>query len=338
MAPLSTAELTKRQKAAIVVMTLGPDAKPLMEKLPRSEMERLAEEILMLGEVPQNVKDEVLTEFLNELAARQAKTVSGIERASEMLEATLGKSEATEVVRRISWRSNQSLWSFARRDPEKFAELIAGEHPQTVAFLLTQIEPDVSGRVVAALPEELQPDTAWRIATMGEIVPDTAARVHAALDPVVNPKEEEKQKKRKESLGGERKTAGLLNMIPLSIQKVVMQTLTDRDPDLATRVRKMMFIFRDILLLDDRSMQRVLKEVDLKDLSLALQNADEDVKEKIFKNVSERAAVSIQEEMEYAGKVKKAEIEQARDRIIEVVRSLEEQGEVEIDRGGSADE
>ena len=249
MALLSLAELNKRQKAAIVVMTLGADAKPLLEKLPRSEMERLAEEILMLGEVPPNVRDEVLTEFLNELAARQAKTASGIEKASEVLEATLGKSEATEVVRRISWRSNQSLWSYARRDPEQFAELIAGEHPQTVAFLLTQIEPDVSGRVVAALPEELQPDTAWRIATMGEIVPEIASMVHVALDPVVNPKEEEV--KRLETLGGEQKTAGLLNMIPLAIQKVVMQNMNERDPELAARVRKLMFVFRDILLLDE---------------------------------------------------------------------------------------
>ena len=155
----------------------------------------------MLGEVPPVVRDEVLTEFLNELAARQAKVATGIEKASEVLEATLGEAEATEVVRRISWRSNQSLWSFARRDPEKFAELIAGEHPQTAAFLLTQIEPDVSGRVVSSLPEEMQPDTAWRIATMGEIAPEIASIVHAALDPVVNPKEEEI--KRLEILGGE---------------------------------------------------------------------------------------------------------------------------------------
>jgi flagellar motor switch protein FliG len=336
MAVISVVDLTPRQKAAIVVMTLGPGSRDLLKELGGGEVELLAEEILQLGTVPQGMRDEVLTEFCNRLSARQTTDASGLEKAAEVLEASLGKAEAGQVVKRIEWRANRNLRNFARRDPGAFATLVADEHPQTIAFLLTQLEPDVSGRVLSALGDDMRPEVAWRIATMGDLLPQTAARVHGALASKVAPKKAASE--RTERLGGESKVADLLNMVSMESQKRVLETLASRSADVAERVRKLMFVFRDLLLLDDRAMQRVLKEVDLKDLSLALKTADKDVKEKIFKNVSERAALTIQEEMDYMGPVKAADVAQAQDRIIEHVRALEEQGEIVVNRGGSEDD
>lgn len=332
---ISVADLSARQKAAIVVMTLGSHAQELLKQLGGSEVERLAGEILQLGEVPRKIRDEILTEFYNRLAAKQAQGESNLERAARVLEASLGKAEADQAVKRIEWRADENLRGFARRDPAKFADMVQAEHPQTVAFLLTRLEPETSGQVVAALPEDLQPEMAWRIATMDEISAEAAGAVHRALAPRVEPQRGAAAQSL-ERLGGEKKLAGVLNMVPLTAQKSVLDILASRDEGIAKRVRKLMFVFRDLLLLDDRSMQRVLKEIDLKDLSLALKNADADIKEKIFKNVSERAAQTIEEEMEYMGPVKASEIEEAQDRIIERARALEEQGEIVINRGGAS--
>lgn len=332
MSALTVTDLTPKQRAAIVVMSIGPGGGEVLKELGGSVVEELAEAIVQLGDVPREVRDEVLAEFHNRLAASQAREAGGLEKASEILEASLGKDGADQVVRRIGWRANRALRGYAKRDPRKFADLLAGEHPQAVAFLLTQVEEDTAGKVIGLLPEEIQPELTWRVATMGEISPDVAGEVHAALQPIVDPSGG--VTKRYERLGGEQKAAGLLNMVPLESQKTVLETMAARDQEIANRVRKLMFVFRDILLLDDRAMQRVLKEVDVKDLSVALKSTEEDVKKKIFKNVSERAAISIKEEMEYMGPVKAIEIEGAQDRIIDVVRSLEEKGEIVIERGG----
>jgi flagellar motor switch protein FliG len=330
----SVADLNRRQKAAIVVMSLGPGSEGLLKELGSGEVEALATEILQLGQIPESLRDEVLTEFLNQMAAGQIKSAGGLERAAEVLEASLGEAEATAAFRRIEWRANEALWNFVRQDPAKFAEVIGDEHPQVIAFLLTQLDPEGSGRVLASLSEELQAEMAWRIAMMDEISPAIAAAVHRALKPTIAPEGEDEADKT-EKLGGEAKVADLLNLVSMDTQKIALESLTEKDEEIATKVRKLMFVFRDILLLDDRAMQRVLKEVDLKDLSLALKTAQDDVKEKIFKNVSERAALTIKEEMDYMGPVKAIEVEDAQDRIIERVRTLEEQGEIVINRGGS---
>jgi flagellar motor switch protein FliG len=335
MSVLTAADLNPRQKAAIVVSAMGPDSRDLLKQLGGGEVELLAGELLQLGDVPPQIRDEILAEFLNRLAASQSRGQSVLERAATLLEATLGKDGAGDAVQRIGWRSNEALKTFVRRDPAKFAALIAGEHPQTVAFLLTQVEPEQSGRVIGALPADLQPEMAWRIATMGEISPDVAALVHAVLTPKVMPREKERVQ-RNEKPGGEQKAAAVLNMIPIEVQKAALENMASRNEETARRVRKLMFVFRDLLLLDDRAVQRVLKEVDLKDLSLALKKTEPEVKEAIFRNVSERAAVTIQEEMEYMSAVKVEDVEAAQDRIIERVRFLEEQGEIIIHRGESS--
>lgn len=340
MAIVSAEELTQRQRAAIVVMSLGAEAKPLLSNLASIEVEQVAAEILRLGDVPGEVSDEVLAEFHNRIAASQAQTEGGLERAAALLQASLGEVEGNKAFKKMEWRSHEALTRFVKKDPARFAEIIMDEHPQTMAFILTQIDSDASGKVIAALPEELQPEMGWRIATMNEISPDAAAAVHAVIAPLFKPQEghEGPVARPLEQMGGEELVAGLLNMIPVEAQKTVLDSMSDRDSDIATRVRKLMFVFRDLLLLDDRGMQRLLKEVDQKDLTIALKNVDEMIQNKFFKNMSERAALTIREEMEYLTAVKKEEIEAAQERIIDQARNLEEQGEIVIDRGGGDDE
>ncbi len=334
MAELTATEMTARQKAAVVVLSLGAGADTILRELGGSEVELLAEQILQLGDVPEEVRDEVLTEFQNRLSATQAPTSGPLERAAEVLEVSLGKAAGDEALKRMEWRANQDLIRFAKKDPAKMAELVAVEHPQTIAFLMTQIDAELSGRVISEMDEEIRPEIAWRIANMSEIAPHTAGAVHRALGPMVKPEEAGVVVERLEQVGGEKKVADLLNMVTVEMQRDVFESMESKDSDQVMRIRKLMFVFRDLLLLDDRGMQRVLKEVDQKDLSLALYGADEDVKDKFFRNMSSRAAETIRDEMEFMAQVKKEDVEAARDRIIESVRTLEEQGEVVVNRGG----
>ncbi len=329
----SAAELTARQKAAIVVMSLGPQASGVLEQLGGGEVELLAEEIVQLGDIPQHVRDEVLTEFQNRLAASHATTEGGVQQASALLEARLGKEQAEDAMDRVSWKSNEALHGFAQRTPAKLAEMLTPEHPQTIAFVITQLPPESSARVLAALDDDLRADVVWRVATMNEISPVAAAAVHRALSRRLRLLA---TSQRREQVGGEDKAAGLMNMASGEIQKFVFDDLAQRDPELAARVRKLMFVFKDVLLLDDRSMQRVLKDIENKDLVVALKNAEDEIRQRFFKNMSQRAAQSIQEEIEYLGQVKASDVEQAQDNIIERIRMLEENGEIIINRGGSA--
>lgn len=331
MAVTSTDELTPRQKAAIVVMTLGSDAKELLARLGDTKVEQLAEEFVQLGEIPEPVRDEVLAQFHNKMAASQQVSDNGLQRAAKVLEARLGKEQAGEAVKRMEWRANQQLRSYARLDPARFAKMIEQEHPQTAAFLLTQLEQPVSAKVIESLPEKWQHEMVWRIATMRAIPPDVAAAVHQALSVQYKA---QPAAKRLEPFGGEGKAAGVLNMVAMEAQRTVLDTLASLDADIAKRVRKLMFVFKDILLIDDRGVQRLLKEVDTKVLVLALKNGDVAIQEKFFKNVSERMRQTLKDEIEFLRNPKPAEIEAARDSIIDQIRTLEEKGEIVVDRTG----
>ena len=332
MAIASISDLTPRQKAAVVVMTLGSEAKELLSRLSDDQVEELAGEFVQLGEVPDSVRDEVLVQFHNKLAATQV-TDNGLQRAAKVLEASLGKEQAGEAVRRMEWRANQKLRSYARLDPKRFATMIEQEHPQTAAFLLTQLDQPVSAKVIEALSEKWQHEMVWRIATMREIPPDVASAVHGALASKYRT-QGGGPTKHLEGFGGEQKAASVLTMVGMDAQRSVLETLATLDSDIAKRVRKLMFLFKDILMIDDRGIQRLLKDVDTKILVLALKDADEVLKGKFFKNVSERMRQTLKDEIEFLRNPKPIEIEEARDTIIDQVRALEEKGEIVIDRSG----
>lgn len=333
--PITSAdELTPRQKAAIVVMTLGADAKELLARLGDTKVERLAEEFVQLGEVAEGVRDAVLVEFHNQMAAKQHVSDNGLQRAAKVLESRLGKEQANEAVKRMEWRANQQLRSYARLDPARFAKLLEREHPQTAAFLLTQLDAPVSAKVIESLSEKWRYEMVWRIATMRAIPPEVAAAVHQAQSSAYKTRT---QSTRLEPFGGEVKAASVLNMVEMTAQRTVLDTLASLDATVAKRVRKLMFVFKDILMIDDRGVQRLLKEVDTKVLVLALKDSVPAVQEKFFKNVSERMRQTLKDEMEFLRNPKAAEIDEARDAIIDQIRALEEKGEIVIDRtGGTA--
>jgi len=326
----SVADLSARQKAAIVVMTLGSEAKELLSRLGGGKIEQLAEEFVQLGEIPDRIRDEVLAQFHNQLAAKQHIGDSGLQRAARVLEARLGREQANEAVQRMEWRANQKLRSYARLDPARFAQMIEVEHPQTAAFLLTQLEQPISAKVIESLSEKWRHEMVWRIATMRAIPAAVAAAVHRALESRYRVVHATSQ--RLEPFGGEDKAAGVLNMVGAEAQKSVLETLAGLDGEVAKRVRKLMFVFRDVLLIDDRGIQRLLKDVDTKTLVLAIKTADTAIQDKFFKNVSERMRETIKEEMELLRSVKAAEVDVARDTVIEQIRGLEESGELVVDR------
>lgn len=320
--------LNPRQRAAIVIMTLGAEAQELMSQLGQAEIERLAVEYVQLGSVPEVVRDQVLAEFHNRLAASRIGE-GGLQRAAKVLEASFGKEQANEAVKRMQWRANQRLRTYARLDPARFAQMIEREHPQTAAFLLTQLDKNVSARVIEALPEKLQHEMVWRVATMRAIRPEAASTVHGALESRYRTAGGTQPP---EPFGGEDRAAGVLTLVGIEAQKALLETLASKDGDMARRVRKLMFTFQDLLLVDDRGIQRFLKEVDTKVLATALKTASEAIQEKIFKNISERAGHNLREEMEFMQRLRAAEIEEAQSQIIDRMRELEESGELVIDR------
>jgi flagellar motor switch protein FliG len=293
----------------------------------------IAGEIASLGPVPQEVTDRVLKEFTGAMAGGSQ---GGVNRVAEFLETALGKSKASEIVNRVQRQSTTgALRKLEQMESATVAEFLKSEHPQTIALIVAQLNPQFAADTLAALPEELRTEVAMRIATMDNISPDTAADI----DQILTLQLEGIEGADVTTAGGVKILADILNVTDRDVEKEVLDALELRDAGVANGVKKLMFIFDDILLLEDRAMQRVLREVDTKDLAVALKAADEEVKQKIFNNISERAAAMIQEEIDYMGPKRLSEVEAAQQSVVEVIRNLEESGEILIPgRGGASDD
>ncbi len=323
------------RKAAIVLLSMGKDtATQVVKNLKDSEVEKIAVEMACLGQVPPEVQDNVLREFTGAMGAGAG--AGGVARATAFLESTMGRQKASEIVARIK-RLNASgaLRKLEQMDPAMAAEFLSDEHPQTIALIMAQVEADFAATALSAMPQDVRADVAMRIARLEGISPDTTKEIEGILSAQLA------------DLGGGGVTAtdgvkvlaDILNSTERDTEKEVLEALEAKDDSVASQVRKLMFIFDDILLLEDRSIQRVLREVDTKDLSVALKAADEEVKQKIFKNVSERAAAMIQEEIDYMGPKRLSEVEAAQQAVVEVIRNLEESGDIIVPgRGGGGDD
>jgi flagellar motor switch protein FliG len=325
------------QKAAIVLLALGKQAaSEVIKGLNDAEVEKIASEMARLGAVPHSVQEKVLAEFTGAMASGPRAGVGGVEKATELLESALGKSKASEIVTKVRRKSaTGALSKLEDMNPAMVAELLKGEHPQTIALIVAQLEPKSAAGTLAALPEELRGDISLRIATMEEISPNTTREIERILASTL----EGMGSADMATAGGIKILADILNQGDRAMENEVLGQIEMKDSAVATQVKQLMFVFDDILLLDDRAMQRVLREVDTKDLAIALKGADEDVKQKIFKNISERAAAMIQEEIDYMGPKRLSEVEAAQQAIIEVIRSLEESAEIIIPgRGGASDD
>ncbi len=320
------------QKAAILLIALGPEkSSQIFKHLKEEEIEQLTLEIANTRSVSPEVKENIIKEFYEICIAQQYIAEGGIGYAKDLLEKALGSDKAMEVIGRLTSSLQVRPFEFIRKtEPSQLLNFIQDEHNQTIALILSYLSAAQASMILAALPQEKQADVARRIASMDRTSPDVIKDVEDILERKLSSLVTQDYT----IVGGVDAIVQILNSVDRSTEKHIMETLEIEDADLAEEIRKKMFVFEDILSLDDRSIQRVLREVDNNDLGIALKGAVEEVQNVIFNNLSKRLATMIREEMEYMGPVRLKDVEEAQQKIVNIIRKLEDSGEIVISRGG----
>ncbi|MEH6946354.1 flagellar motor switch protein FliG [Bacillus sp. JJ634] len=328
-------ELTGKQKAAILLISLGPDVSASVYKhLSEEEIERLTLEISGVRKVDSKEKEEVLEEFHNIALAQDYISQGGIGYAKQVLEKALGEDQAAAIINRLTSSLQVRPFDFARKaEPGQILNFIQNEHPQTIALILSYLEATQAGQILSELPQEMQADVAKRIALMDSTSPEIINEVEQILERKLSATVTQDYTQ----TGGVEAVVDVLNGVDRATERTILDALEIQDPELAEEIKKRMFVFEDIVTLDGRAIQRVIHESDNEDLKLALKVASEEVKEIVFRNMSKRMVEAFQEEMEYMGPVRLRDVEEAQSRIVAVIRRLEEAGEVVIARGGGDD-
>lgn len=328
--------LTSIQKAAVALVAFGAEVSSLVLKgLDEKELESITVEIANLRDVPAEIEDRVIEECHEIFMARQYISQGGVDYAQSILEKAVGSSKAKVIMQRLESAFKSSGFSLLKDiDPKQLSSFLQNEHPQTIALILTQLNPQNAAGVLSELSPELQAEVSLRIAVMEKIAPEILTEIEQTLEGHF----ERTAGGEMSASGGAKAIAEVLNLIDQSAEKNILQTLEAEDPDLAAEIKNMMFVFDDLILLDDRSIQRLLKEVETKDVAISLKAANEEVKTKIFVNVSERVKVMIEEEMEFMGPTRLSDVEAAQSRIVEIVRRLEEEGQIIISGRGGKEE
>ncbi|MFQ9574776.1 MAG: flagellar motor switch protein FliG [Roseburia hominis] len=324
-------EFTGLQKAAILLITLGPErSADIFKHLKEDEIEELTLEIANTRSISPQVKEDVLNEFYQICLAQQYIAEGGIGYAKELLDKALGADKAQEVISKLTASLQVRPFEFVRKtDPSQLLNFIQDEHPQTIAMILSYLTAPQASMVLGALPPEKQADVAKRIAMMDRTSPDVIRKWSGYLRKLSSLVNQDYT-----IVGGVDAIVSILNAVDRSTEKHIMESLEIEEPELADEIRKKMFVFEDILLLDDRAIQRVLRDVDNADLGVALKAANEEVQNVIFKNLSKRLAAMIKEDMEFMGPVRMKDVEEAQQKIVSVIRKLEDAGEIVISRGG----
>lgn len=328
----NTQDYTGIQKAAILLIALGPErSADIFKHLKEDEIEELTLEIANTRSVSPQVKEDVLNEFYQICLAQQYIAEGGIGYAKELLDKALGEDRAKEVITKLTASLQVRPFEFVRKtDPSQLLNFIQDEHPQTIAMILSYLTSAQAALVIGALPPEKQADVAKRIAMMDRTSPDVIKEVERVLEKKLSSLVNQDYT----IVGGVDAIVNILNTIDRTTEKHIMESLEIEEPELADEIRKKMFVFEDILLLDDRAIQRVLRDVDNADLGVALKAANEEVQNVIFKNLSKRLAAMIKEDMEFMGPVRMKDVEEAQQKVVSVIRKLEDSGEIVISRGG----
>ncbi|MBR4574810.1 MAG: flagellar motor switch protein FliG [Lachnospiraceae bacterium] len=324
--------LSGLQKAAILLIALGPERSALIFKhLKEEEIEDLTLEIANTRSVTPQVKEEVINEFYGVCLAQQYIAEGGINYAKELLEKALGNEKALDVIGKLTASLQVKPFEFIRKtEASQLLNFIQDEHPQTIALILSYLNPSQAALIISALPPDRQSDVAKRIAMMDRTSPDVIKEVEKILESKLSSLVNQDYT----IIGGVDAVVDILNTVDRSTEKHIMETLEIDEPELADEIRKKMFVFEDILLLDDRAIQRVLRDVDNSDLAIALKGANEEVQNAIFNNLSKRLAVMIREDMEFMGPVRMKDVEEAQQKIVNTIRRLEDASEIVISRGG----
>ncbi len=321
-----------RTKAAILLITLGDEASSkILKYLNEKEIEGITFEIARHPRIDPGDRDKVINEFSEMLMAQEVIQSGGIDYARSMLEKSLGAQRAMQIIEKLTASIQVKPFDFIKKaEPGHIMNFIQGEHPQTIALILSYLDSKMSSAIISALPLETQADVAKRIATMDRTSPDVLREVERVLERKLSSLVNEEYA----FAGGIQTVVDILNQVDRATEKGIMETLEEEDPELAEEIKKRLFVFEDIVLLDDRAIQQVLREVDTKELALALKSVEENVKTKIYANMSKRAASMLGEDMEYMGPVRLRDVEEAQQRIVGIIRRLEEEGEIVIARGG----
>ena len=325
-------DLNGVQKAAILLITLGPDkAANVFKHLKEDEIEQLTLEIANTRSVSQSLKEEVLDEFYEVCLAQQYIAEGGIGYAKDLLEKALGAEKAMEVIGKLTASLRVRPFEFIRKiDASQILNFIQDEHPQTIALILSYLSTGQASTIISQLPQDKQADVAKRIAQMDRTSPDVIKEVERVLERKLSSLANQDYT----LAGGVDAIVEILNTVDRGTEKHIMETLEIDEPELADEIRKKMFVFEDILTLDDRSIQRVLREVDNNELAVALKSANEDVQNAIFNNLSKRLATMIREDMDFMGPVRMKDVEEAQQKIVNIIRKLEDSGEIVTSRGG----
>jgi len=329
-------QMSPIQKAAVALVAFGPEVSSyVLKNMPEDDIEKLTVEIAGLRDVPTEVENKVIEECYQIFMARRYISQGGVDFARQILDKAVGQNKAQEIMSRLESTIKSTGFSLLKDiDPKQLTSFLQNEHPQTISLILTQLSPQQAAIVLAELTPELQAEVSLRIATMEKIAPEILREIEQTLEGHF----ERSSGAGVTASGGAKAVAEILNLIEVSAEKNILQSLEAEDPDLAAEVKNMMFVFEDITLLDDRSIQRLLKDVETKDLALALKATSDELKGKIFSNVSERVAVMIKEEMEFMGPTRLSDVEAAQNRIVESVRRLEEEGQIIISGRGGKEE
>ncbi len=332
MARFQDEKLTGLQKSAVLLITLGPEkSASIFKHLKEEEIEELTLEIANTRSITPQLKDEVVNEFYQVCLAQQYIAEGGIGYAKELLEKALGTEKAMDVIGKLTASLQVKPFEFIRKtEPSQLLNFIQDEHPQTIALILAYLSPQQASVIIASLPQERQADVAKRVAMMDRTSPDVIKEVEKILESKLSSLVNQDYT----IIGGVDQVVEILNAVDRGTEKHIMETLEIEEPELADEIRKKMFVFEDILLLDDRAIQRVLHDVDNNDLAMALKGSNEQVQNAIFNNLSKRLASMIKEDMEFMGPVRMKDVEEAQQKIVNIIRKLEDSAEIVISRGG----
>ncbi len=331
---LTVNDLTGVQKSALLMIALNVEtASILFKHLDPMDVEAISAEISQVRNVPSHVVDQVLTDYYALITAQEYVVEGGIDYAQQVLEKSFGLAKAMEIIEKV--KNITTLRGFdvlKKADSTQLVNFLNKEHPQTIALILSHLNPDQTAEALKELSDEMRAEVVFRIATLGKISPQTLKQIEKVVDELAGFSMNQSMSK----LGGPKSVATILNRTNVTLSKDIIAGIEEKDPEVAAEIKRLMFLFEDIIHLQDRDIQRILKEVDRKDLSFALKIADEKVQSKIYANMSERAADLLKEELQYMGPVKLKEVESAQARIVDTIKQLEEQEEITISfRGGS---
>lgn len=328
----SKTERSGKEKAAMLLISLGPErSAEIFKHLKEEEIEQLTLEIANIRTVTPDEKEKVLEEFYQICLAQEYITEGGITYAKDILEKALGKQKAFEIINKLTVSLQVRPFQFVNKaDPTQLFNSIQSEHPQTIALILAYLKPQQAAAVISSLPPDKQADVAKRIAVMDRTSPEVIKEVEKVLEKKLASFVMEDYT----AAGGIQAIVDIINNVDRGTERHIMETLEIEDTELAEEIRKRMFVFEDILTLDSKSIQRCLREVDNKQLAIALKGATEEVKNVIFANISKRLGEMIREDMEFMGPVRLKDVEEAQQQIVNKIRKLEDSGEIIISRGG----